>query len=90
MELLSPADLDHFWSSFSRPPMTVDEMAAGIKRIFRKAMDRGDEDPRGPIAFVPEPLRRLVVAYVTAEAYRSTSELRERESRQGRWHRRRR
>jgi len=90
MELLSPADLSHFWSSFSRPPMTVDEMAAGIKRIFRKAMDRGDEDPRGPIAFVPEPLRRLVVAYVTAEAYRSTSELRERESRQGRWHRRRR
>lgn len=90
MELLSPADLDHFWSSFSRPPMTVDEMAAGIKRIFSKAMDRGDEDPRGPIAFVPEPLRRLVVAYVTAEAYRSTSELRDRESRQGRWHRRRR
>jgi hypothetical protein len=90
MELLSPADLSHFWSSFSRPPMTVDEMAAGIKRIFRKAMDRCDEDPRGPIAFVPEPLRRLVVAYVTAEAYRSTSELRERESRQGRWHRRRR
>ncbi len=89
-ELLSPADLSQFWSSFSHPPMTVDEMAAGIKRLFRKAMDRGDEDPRGPIAFVPEPLRRLVVAYVTAEAYRSTSELRERESRQGRWHRRRR
>jgi hypothetical protein len=90
MELLSPADLSLFWSSFPRLPMTVEEMAAGLKRIFRKAMDKSDEDPRGPIAFVPEPLRRLVVAYVTAEAYRSTSELRERENRQGRWHRRRR
>ncbi len=89
MELLSPSALDHFWSCFSRPPMTVEELAGGIKRIFRKAMDRADEDPRGPLAFVPESLRQLVVAYVTAEAYRSTTELREREQRQGRWRRRR-
>ncbi len=89
MELLTPSDLDEFWSSFQRPPMTVEEMAAGIKRIFRKAMDRADEDPRGPIAFVPGTFRRLVVAYVTAEAYRSTSELRRRENRVGRRRRRR-
>jgi len=82
-ELLSPADLDVFWAMFPRPPIDIEEMARGLKQILAAAMAQPITDPRGPLALVPEPLRRLVRSFVAAEAYRTTSELREREQRDG-------
>jgi hypothetical protein len=84
LELLSPSELDRFWGSFPRLPMTVGELAKSVKRSFLAAIRKPHDDPRGPTAQVPEPLRHLVVTYVTADAYRTTSELRERERRSGR------
>ena len=82
-ELLSPADLELFWAMFPRPPIDIEEMARGLKQILAAAMAQPITDPRGPLAIVPEPLRRLVRSFVAAEAYRTTSELREREQRDG-------
>lgn len=84
LELLSSSELDRFWSSFPRLPMTVAELAKSVKRVFLGAIRQPHSGPRGPLAHVPEPLRHLVVAYVTADAYRTTSELRERERKSGR------
>ena len=78
-ELLSPADLNVFWAMFPRPPIDIEEMARGLKQILAAAMAQPITDPRGPLALVPEPLRRLVRSFVATEAYRTTSELRERE-----------
>jgi hypothetical protein len=83
-ELLSPSDLADFWSCFPRPPMTVEELARSLKRLLLSTMGHAAEDPRGPMARVPEPLRRLVGAFVAAEAFRTTSELRARERKTGR------
>jgi hypothetical protein len=82
-ELLSPADLELFWAMFPRPPIDIEEMARGLKQILAAAMAQPITDPRGPLALVPEPLRRLVRSFVATEAYRTTSELREREQRDG-------
>jgi hypothetical protein len=83
-ELLSPSDLDGFWSCFPRPPMTVEELARSLKRLLLSTMDHAAEDPRGPMARVPLSLRHLVGAFVAAEAFRTTSELRARERQTGR------
>jgi len=82
-EWLSPAELEQFWAMFPRPPIDVEEMAQGLRQLFAAAMAQPTADPRGPLALVPEPLRRLVRSFVAAEAYRATSELREREQRDG-------
>ncbi|HWN80491.1 MAG TPA: hypothetical protein VNM87_00200, partial [Candidatus Udaeobacter sp.] len=82
-ELLSPAHLEQFWAMFPRPPIDVEELAQGVRRIFLTAMSDPITDPRGPLVRVPEPLRQLTRAFVAAEAYRTTSELREREQRDG-------
>jgi hypothetical protein len=82
-ELLSPADLELFWAMFPRPPIDIEEMARDLKQILAAAMAQPLTDPRGPLALVPEPLRRLVRSFVATEAYRTTSELREREQRDG-------
>jgi hypothetical protein len=89
-ELLSPADLAQFWAMFPQPPIDIEEMARGIKVLLASAMVRSTDDPRGPIARVPVPLRRLVRSFVASEAYRTTSELRARERRDGPRYRRKR
>ena len=89
-EWLSSVELEQFWAMFPRPPIDLEEMAQGLRQLFAAAMAQPTADPRGPLAQVPAPLRRLTRAFVAAEAYRTTSELREREQRDGPRFRRRR
>jgi hypothetical protein len=89
-ELLAPGDLELFWAMFPQPPIDVEEMARGLRQLFTAAVGRPTDDPRGPLTRVPPPLRQLVRAFVTSEAYRTTSELRERERRDGPRYRRKR
>jgi len=56
-------------------------LAVAIRQRFRDAIAARLDHPLGPMAAVPESLRRLVCAYVTAETFRSTEQLREREAR---------
>ena len=77
---LSPAEAEAFWRSFPDRPETVVELAARLREVFDQAVAAVPTDPRGPMAAVPEGLRRYLRAYVASEARRSTSELRRREA----------
>jgi hypothetical protein len=80
-ELLSHADHAAFWRCFHPRPAEVGVLAVAIRQRFRDAIAARLDHPLGPMAAVPESLRRLVCAYVTAETFRSTEQLREREAR---------
>jgi hypothetical protein len=83
--LLSGPDRDHFWECLQRPPASIEELAGALKGIFRSAIARATDDPRGPRAAVPAPVRLLVRRFVIRDAYRTTVELRRRELREGKW-----
>jgi hypothetical protein len=78
-EYLSTAEMTRFWACFPSRPVTPGELARALNGIFFDALSKADaelRDPRGPMALVPEPVRRFVQAYVVAEALRSTRVLR--------------
>lgn len=83
--LLVGPDRDHFWDCLASRPASVEELASALKAIFLDAIRRATDDPRGPAAAVPQPVRLLVQSFVVREAYRTTAELRRREVQQGRW-----
>jgi len=80
-ELLDRAELKAFWECLPFDPATVEDLGVLIKERFLNSYALAGEDPRGPMPQVPEPIRLLVRRFVTREAFRTTTELRERESR---------
>jgi hypothetical protein len=83
--LLAGPDLDHFWECLESRPASVDELATQLRSVLRGALRHAREDPRGPLAAVPAPVRVLVRTFVEREAYRTTMALRRRELREGKW-----
>lgn len=79
VELLSPANIEDFWSSFPERPATVSALACEMKTVFLNGLDKATEHPLGPMFCVPSLLRSLVRNYVVAEAHRSARALRDRE-----------
>lgn len=78
--LLTKEERTALWSAFQRRPVTVTELAVGIKRLFLQAIATPADTPDGPMRRVPPPIRRLVRAFVFAEAHRTTHEMRHRQA----------
>jgi hypothetical protein len=77
-EFLRPPERYALWESFPEAPTTIPGLAMAFKRIFLDTLDRSPSHPTGPMHQIPKPIRQLVRAYVTAEAHRTTSEMRAR------------
>ncbi len=86
-----PMDHDlvqRFWRSLSGQPASLESLSYTIRGILHTAIHSPIEDPRGPLALVPEAVRELIRAWVKHEAFRSTQAMREWEETQGEFFRR--
>lgn len=86
-----PMDHDlvqRFWRSLSGQPASLESLSYTIRGILHTAIHSPIEDPRGPLALVPEAVRELIRTWVKHEAFRSTQAMREWEETQGEFFRR--
>ncbi|QDU69203.1 hypothetical protein [Engelhardtia mirabilis] len=75
-------DLAQLWQLFPQQPENEHELARGLRDLLLAALAQPTSGPRGPLAAVPEQVRRAIQAYATAESFRATERLRSRLSRQ--------
>jgi hypothetical protein len=78
-EVLSATERDAFWRCLPGRPASDHELARELNRVFFRALTSADHqmaDPRGPMALVPEAVRRFVQAFVRAESLRATHTMR--------------
>lgn len=80
--------VQRFWRSLSGQPASLESLAYTIRGILHHAIHSPIEDPRGPLALVPEAVRELIRVWVKHEAFRSTQAMREWEETQGEFFRR--
>lgn len=86
-----PMDHDlilRFWRSLSGQPASLESLAYTIRGILHQAIHAKIQDPRGPLAMVPEAVRELIRVWIKHEAFRSTQAMREWEETQGEFFRR--
>ncbi len=73
--VLSTATLKALWASLRDQPVTVSALTLSLKSLLVDALRTPTTDPRGPLVHVPEPARRLIRAYVTADVKRASAEV---------------
>jgi len=71
-------DLAQLWQLFPTQPATENELARALRDLLVGALEQPTSGPRGPLAAVPEQVRRAIQAYAAAEAFRATRRLRTR------------
>lgn len=84
VEPLDAALVARLWPVLGQPP-TVGELTNAFGQAFRRALQRPTDDPRGPLAALPEPIRALIRDWVERCAQRSTRLLRAYEDRFGQY-----
>ncbi len=69
--------LETCWACIESHPGDMRALASAIRKILDRAINSPIRDPRGPMAMVPEPVRKLIREWVHHEAIRSTNALRQ-------------
>lgn len=86
-------EMDHdlvqrFWQCLKGQPASLESLSYAIRAVLHDAIHAPIDDPRGPLARVPEAIRELIRRWVKHEAFRSTAALRAWEETEGEFFRR--